>query len=89
MMVNDGNNYLVKLRKDVLFINKPLLKRTLENIPDNSFVLIDSSKADFIDKDIIDVIQEYKKHAGLKQIRVEIKKNDNNFKHKLLNKISE
>ena len=84
MMVNDGNNYLVKLRKDVLFINKPLLKRTLENIPDNSFVLIDSSKADFIDKDIIDVIQEYKKHAGLKQIRVEIKKNDNNFKHKLL-----
>jgi MFS superfamily sulfate permease-like transporter len=85
MLVNDGNNYLVKLRKDVLFINKPLLKSSLEKIPNDSFVLIDSSKADFIDKDIIDVIQEYKKHAGLKNIRVEIKKNDNNFRHDSLN----
>jgi MFS superfamily sulfate permease-like transporter len=85
MVVNDDNNYLVKLRKDVLFINKPLLKSSLEKIPNNAFVLIDSSKADFIDKDIIDVIQEYKKHAGLKNIRVEIKKNDNNFRHDSLN----
>ena len=81
MVVNDQNKYLVKLRKDVLFINKPLLKSSLEKIPEHSSVLIDSSKADFIDKDIIDVIQEFKKHAGLKNIKVEITKNDNNFRH--------
>jgi MFS superfamily sulfate permease-like transporter len=82
MVVNNDNNYLVKLRKDVLFINKPVLKLALEKIPQNSFVLIDSTHADFIDKDIVDVIQEYKKHAGLKNITVEIKRNENKKHHK-------
>lgn len=84
MVVNNNNNYLVKLRKDVLFINKPILKLALEKIPQNAFVLIDSTHADFIDKDIMDVIQEYKKHAGLKNITVEIKKNENKKQHKSL-----
>lgn len=84
MVVNNDNNYLVKLRKDVLFINKPILKLALEKIPQHSFVLIDSTHADFIDKDIMDVIQEYKKHAGLKNITVEIKKNENKKHHKSL-----
>jgi len=81
MVVHDGDNYLVKLRKDVLFINKPILKTALEKIPQNSFVLIDSTNADFIDKDIKDVIQEYKKHAGLKNISVEIREHE----HKKIN----
>lgn len=81
MVVNNENNYLVKLRKDVLFINKPVLKLALEKIPNNAHVLIDSSNADFIDKDILDVIQEYRKHAGLKNITVEIKGNDHKKQH--------
>jgi MFS superfamily sulfate permease-like transporter len=75
LVVRDKTNYLLRLRKDVSFLNKPIIKRKLEEIPPNSYIIIDSSRADFIDKDIVDVINEYKQHAGLKNISVEIKKN--------------
>jgi MFS superfamily sulfate permease-like transporter len=73
-MINDHTNYLLRLRKDVSFLNKPLVKSKLESIPENSFIIIDASRADFIDKDVIDVINEFLEHAHLKNIKVEIKK---------------
>jgi MFS superfamily sulfate permease-like transporter len=76
-VVNDNNNYLLRFRKDVTFLNKPKLKTNLELIPENAYLLIDATQADFIDNDIIDVINEFKQHAGLKNIQVEIKKNNN------------
>ena len=76
-VVIDKNNYLFRLRKDVSFLNKPILKTKLEHLPENAYVLIDATQADFIDIDIIDVINEFKQHAGLKNIQVEIKKNNN------------
>jgi MFS superfamily sulfate permease-like transporter len=74
LLVNDRNNYLFRLRKDVSFLNKPLIKQRLESVPSNSFVIIDATRADFIDKDVIEVINEYLAHAHLKNIRVEVKK---------------
>lgn len=82
-IVNDNNNYLFRLRKDVSFLNKPSLKKNLEQLPENAYVLIDATQADFIDNDVIDVINEFKQHAGLKNIQVEIKKNNNKM-HQLL-----
>ncbi len=76
-VVNDNNNYLFRLKKDVSFLNKPILKTRLELIPEHAHVLIDTTQADFIDNDIIDVINEFKQHAGLKNINVEVKKNFN------------
>jgi MFS superfamily sulfate permease-like transporter len=74
LLVNDRNNYLFRLRKDVSFLNKPLIKQKLESVPPDSFVIIDATRADFIDKDVIEVINEYLEHAHLKNIRVEVKK---------------
>lgn len=73
-MINDGNKFLVRLRKDVSFLNKPIIKSKLENIPEDTFVLIDAGKADFIDKDVIEVIEDFMMHAHLKNITVELKK---------------
>jgi MFS superfamily sulfate permease-like transporter len=73
-IVHDHNKYLIRLRKDVSFLNKPIIKNKLEEIPENASVLIDVSRADFIDKDIIEVIEDFSIHAPLKNIRVEIKK---------------
>ena len=73
-IVNDHNKYLLRLRKDVSFLNKPILKRRLEQVPPNSFVLIDATRADFIDKDVIEVINDFQQHASLKNIKVELKK---------------
>lgn len=80
-VVNDEKRYLFRLRKDVSFLNKPALKRKLEKVPEDSSVLIDISRADFIDKDIIEVINEFLKHAPLKNISTEIKKSPGKAMH--------
>jgi MFS superfamily sulfate permease-like transporter len=73
-VINDENKYLVRLRKDVSFLNKPLVKAKLESVPPDSFVIIDATRADFIDKDVIDVINEFLSRAHLKGISVDVKK---------------
>lgn len=72
-IVNDDNNYLIRLRKDVSILNKRGIKAQLDSVPENSNVFIDVTKADFIDKDIIDMIEEFVKMAPAKQIQVEVK----------------
>jgi MFS superfamily sulfate permease-like transporter len=76
LVVSDANKYLFRLRKDVSFLNKPIIKNKLEKVPENSSVLIDATRADFIDKDIIEVIEDFLKHAPLKGITVELKKSN-------------
>jgi MFS superfamily sulfate permease-like transporter len=77
LIVHDNNKYLVRLRKDVSFLNKSILKQGLENVPANATVIIDISRADFIDKDIIEVIEDFLKHAPLENITVEVKQSSN------------
>lgn len=72
-VVNDHNKYLFRLRKDVSFLNKPIIKTKLEQVPEDSYVIIDTARADFIDKDVVEVIDDFLKHAPLKNIRVELK----------------
>jgi MFS superfamily sulfate permease-like transporter len=85
-VVNDDNRYLFRLRKDVSFLNKPIIKNKLEEVPRNASVLIDASRADFIDKDIVDVIDDFLDHAHLKNISVEVK--SSSFKNHGFNKLT-
>lgn len=84
-IVHDHNKYLIRLRKDVSFLNKSIIKNKLEEIPENASVLIDASRADFIDKDIIEVIEDFSIHAPLKNIRVEVKQSS--YREQGFNKI--
>ncbi len=83
-VVNDDNRYLIRLRKDVSFFSKPVLKDKLESIPSNAVVIIDLAKAEFIDRDIIDTINEYLMHAHLKKIHVTVNKSLYNESHQLV-----
>lgn len=74
-VVNDGNKYLFRVRNDVSFLNKPLIKAGLENIPANSSVLIDVSRTDFIDNNVVETIEDFLLLAPLKNINVSIKGN--------------
>ncbi|SFQ11057.1 SulP family inorganic anion transporter [Parafilimonas terrae] len=80
-VVHDDSKYLFRLRKDVSFLNKPLLKNKLEQVPENSSVLIDISRADFIDKDVIEVINDFLQHAPLKNIKTHVKKSPAKTRH--------
>ncbi len=83
-VVHDENKYLFRLRKDVSFLNKPLLKSKLEQVSPDSFVLIDVSRADFIDKDVIEVMNDFMQHAHLKNIKVTLKKHPARSTHHLI-----
>ena len=54
------------------------------NLVPNCKILIDLTRADFIDKDIIDVINEFLHHAHLKKITVEVKKSQYKLLHQLV-----
>lgn len=60
------------LSEDVTFLNKGSLALALSDLPENSRVIIDGSKSASIDYDVLEAIQEFKKHtAPFKNITVE------------------
>lgn len=69
---NENGNYLIRLRKDVSFFCKAVLMKTFAEIPENSNVLIDLSRAEFIDRDIRETIAEFQEHAKHMNIKVTI-----------------
>lgn len=83
LVVNDKNHYLIRFRKDVSFLNKPIVKRKLEAVPANAYVIIDATRADFIDKDVIEEVNNFLCHAHLKKIKVEVKTSGNKSMHQL------
>jgi MFS superfamily sulfate permease-like transporter len=87
-VVNDDNKFLFRLRKDVSFLNKPIVKKKLEEVPKNAYVLIDATRADFIDQDVIEEVNNFMTHAHLKNIKVEIKKSQHKPVHLLFNRQS-
>ncbi len=80
LFVQDQNLYLVRMRSEVSFLNKSFLKQRLETIPKNSKVLFDASKTNFVDKDIIEVIDDFMRHASLKNISIDFKQTNNTDK---------
>lgn len=44
----------------VSFLNKASIKDTLWNVPNNSKVIIDASGSDFIDNDVLEIIEDFK-----------------------------
>lgn len=86
-VVHDNDKYLFRLRKDVSFLNKAIIKTKLEKVPENGNVIIDAMRADFIDKDIVEVIEDFMIHAPLKNISVHLKTSgfvDHGFSYKIL-----
>ncbi|TAF51690.1 MAG: SulP family inorganic anion transporter, partial [Sphingobacteriia bacterium] len=86
LVANDKNNYLIRLRKDVSFLNKPIIKAKMEALPDGCFVIVDATRADFIDKDIIEEINGFIENAPSRNIRVEVKKSLHKPMHLLFTK---
>jgi len=72
-LTRDGRNYLLRLQKDVSFLNKAQLRSLLEDVDENSYLVIDGTRAGFIDQDIMETIHDFIKAASDYNIRVELK----------------
>ncbi len=68
----EEGHYTLTLNKDVSFLNKALLRRLLNEIEENSTLLIDASKAKFIDHDIKETLQDFLKTASDDNIEVTV-----------------
>ncbi|MCA0381111.1 MAG: SulP family inorganic anion transporter [Bacteroidetes bacterium] len=73
--IKDERRYLIRFRKEVSFLNKGLMKNIIESIPNNTSVLIDATKSEFIDRDVVDMVNDFIVNAETRAIRVYIKFN--------------
>ena len=72
-LVSQDNYYMVRFNKDVSFINKNELKEKLMQIPSDTIVIFDGTRATYIDSDIYDVIVDFEQNAKFRNIEVELK----------------
>jgi MFS superfamily sulfate permease-like transporter len=72
-IVNEGNHFFLRFAKDVTFLQKIALKKALARLPDGSNVIIDGGGAMFIDRDIIEVIDDFQNAAQQRQIEVVVR----------------
>jgi MFS superfamily sulfate permease-like transporter len=73
-IARDGKNYLIRLQKDINFLNKAFLRKTFREIPRGAYVIIDGSRSPFIDNDIIETISDFMQSSENRGIKVELKK---------------
>jgi MFS superfamily sulfate permease-like transporter len=76
-LTQHNQNYLLRFNKDIFFINKPQLRKNLELIPDNASVLIDATRANFIDHDVLESIKDFIESSTVRNIDIEIRKTHN------------
>lgn len=72
-VVHDENNYLMRLNKDMSFIHRAEVKEQLLAIPDGAHLVVDGAKALYIDRDILDVFNDFARSAPLRDVTVEFK----------------
>lgn len=72
-LTQSQNNYLIRFRKDATFLNKIKLRELLGQIVPNSYVVIDGTRAEFIDRDILDCISDFGDTAKANQISVTLR----------------
>lgn len=62
----------LNMLEEVTFLNKASIQRTLSQIPDGSKLIIDASKSVSIDRDVLEIIEEFKTNAEHRDIDLEI-----------------
>lgn len=80
-LVHQDELFLLRFNKDASFVNKTELKTKLSSIPPQSSLIVDGTRATFIDRDVYDVLSDFEEGAVHTQINIEFK----NFHQKLQN----
>jgi MFS superfamily sulfate permease-like transporter len=70
--VHSEDNYMIRFSKDVSFMHKASLRNALTKVPEDTHLVIDGSKAQFIDEDIMETIVDFIETGKSKHIDVEL-----------------
>ncbi len=71
-LVSDTNNYLLRINRDMTFLNKRELKTVLGKIPDNTHLIIESRRPHYIDQDIREIFRDFYTTSMDRQIHIEL-----------------
>ncbi|WP_106476791.1 SulP family inorganic anion transporter [Phytohalomonas tamaricis] len=71
-----GRHCLLRIHKDVSFLNREEMRGYLDAVPDDSFVIIDATEANFIDPDIQEDINNFIQASKQSNVTVELKSVD-------------
>lgn len=70
----DGDIIHIDLAQEVSFLNKAAIKQTLNEIPENSKVIINAHDTEYIAHDVLDLIREFKETRAVDEnIKVKLK----------------
>jgi MFS superfamily sulfate permease-like transporter len=70
---HEGDIINIRLSEEVSFLNKASLRITLDKLPENSKVVINATRSDYIDFDVLGLIKEFRDiKAPLKNIELEL-----------------
>ena len=77
----------LELSQQVSFFHKAALENTIERVAENSHILIDGSRTDFLDKDVRETLTTYK-HFGVPEKHVNFSFTGFHHKHKIPDEIN-
>jgi MFS superfamily sulfate permease-like transporter len=67
-----GEHVQITLAQNVTFLNKASVLKTLDSIPEKSYVMIDTTKSVFIHPDVVEILDNYLVGSKAKDIEVEV-----------------
>jgi MFS superfamily sulfate permease-like transporter len=73
MLAQHGDHYLLSFRKDVSFLGKVPLKHYLQQIPDGATLIVDATRADFVDHDVREFLDTFVADAPRRRIAVDVR----------------
>ncbi len=71
-LIDGRETYFIKLNSNVTFLNKANLRKSLDQIPEESRLTIDGADCNFIDYDILEIISEFDNKARNKDIQLHL-----------------
>ena len=72
-LTRSGRKVTIEFEKDLYFLSKPQLKEALGSLEPGDEVVIDGSKAPFIDHDIFNMLHDYRETATVQGIQYELR----------------
>lgn len=72
IFTNENGRYIIRIMKDISFLNRPLLRGILDSIPDNSEVIFDNARPTplAIDRDAISLFEDFLSRCRHKNIKI-------------------
>jgi MFS superfamily sulfate permease-like transporter len=69
-LVRHESSYLLRLNKDVSFLNKAYLRKLLDSIAPGSDVTIDGKRAAFVDQDILETLSDFVMDSRSRRLKI-------------------